>query len=525
MPKTVFTDVYNNKKMLEGVHRWCEAVGSTLGPRGLNVAINKGWECLVIHDGLNIGRSIAFSDPQKDLGVRIVREASQKQVQLVGDGSTAVAVLVDSILTQAERMISTGINAMSLRNEIESGLSILQRELTTKGKSISSVKDLTTVATISSADPVLGKLVAEVVHKMGDSGVISIEESKSKDTWVDYQEGMQFETGYLSPYFITDIETMTAAIENPYIWITDETITNINQCLPFINKITKVTKNLVVIAPDITLDPLAAFIETKVKGGMNILCIKAPLFNQHQRNFLQDIATLTGGRVISPNAGISYEDCDVDVLGTAELVTSMSAATTIIGGGGDKKTVSSHIKGLKTLLSTQSIPYEAEKTKERIAKLTNGVAVIRTGGETEIEMKERRERVDDAVGATKAALRSGIVPGGEVIYLHIRDVLDQTIPGHRILYKALEQPFRRLVENAGMDSGKLLERLETVNGKVDNAGFDVTKDETPIDLISGNIVDPLEVSREALNNSVSVSIQLLTSGYVIAPEKYPDVVS
>lgn len=520
MPKPIYTQITDRTKMLEGAHELCEVVGSTLGPSGQNVAINKGWETTVIHDGVNVAKCVAFSDPQKDLGARIIREAAQKQVGEVGDGTTSVCILADSILSQSEQMTSTGIDRMKLRREIEDGLTKVLKSLETQGKKIRTLKDLTTVATISSADPKLGLLVAEVVHKMGEDGVISIEESKSKDTWVDYQEGMRFDTGYLSPYFITDIETMTASVEHPYIWITDEVISNITDALPFIKKLTeKDIKNLVLIAPDITLDPLSAFIETKVKGGMNILCIKAPLFNQHQRNFLQDIAILTGGQVMSPHSGITYEDATIEMLGRADLITSMGSATTIIGGEGTKKTVSSHITGLKTLLSTQTIPFEIEKTKERLAKLTSGVAVIYTGGSTEIEMKERRERVDDAVGATKAALRSGIVPGGEVVYLTIRDVLDTHIPGHKILYNALEQPFRRLVTNAGMDVGQLLERIQ--RSIMSNAGVDVTDGDLK-DMIESGIIDPLEVPRQALTNASSVAIQLLTSGYVIAPEKYAE---
>lgn len=508
--------------MLQGAHEICEVVGSTLGVKGRNVAINKGWEVTVIHDGVNVAKAVAFKDPEKDLGARIIREAAQKQVAEVGDGTTAVMVLADAIVTEVERMASTGNSPMTLRKEIEQGLQIILKELEGRGKKVSSLKDLTTIASISAEDDVLGKLIAETVFKMGVDGVISIEESKSKDTWVDFQEGMRFDTGYFSPYFITDVETMTASVEHPALWITDETITNINECLPFIERITETTKNLVVIAPDITLDPLAAFIETKVKGGMSILCIRAPQFNQHQRSFLQDIAVLTGGQVISPHSGISYEDAGVEMLGHAEFITSHSSATTIIGGEGKKKDVQSHVKGLKSLLSTQTVPYEIEKTRERIAKLTNGVAVIRVGGSTEIEMKERKERVDDAVNATKAALRSGVVPGGEVIYLSLREYLNTKIPGHAILFTALEKPFRRLVENAGFDSGKLLERLENIDGKIDNAGFDVTKDEIPLDMIQAKIVDPLEVSRQALQNSVSVAMQLTTAKFVIAPDEYAE---
>lgn len=526
---TIIYDDEARAKIIAGAHKIAKVVGSTLGPRGTNVAITRAvppnMEVVardVIHDGVGVARAVDLEDENENMGAMILKEASQKQVDLVGDGTTAVMVLADAIITEAQKHIAAGVSPMSLRSELELGLSKLQKELEKHRIPLKTLAEYIHIATISSEDKELGKLIAEVLNKIGVDGVVAIEESRNSDTQVVYQDGMQFDKGYAHELFITHPEERIATLQNPYLLITDKDITSLEDLGPLLNSIHDRQASLVIISPSIGGEALPLLVQNKLAGKLSNLCIFAPSFGDNQKNILQDIALLTGARYISQDAGHTFKDITLKDLGKAESITSTKTDTVIVGGRGDKKLLDQRIKGIKKLIPLTDQEFDKEKLKERYAKLTGGVAVIHVGGQTEIEMKERKERVDDAVHALRAAMQEGIVTGGEIIYLLIRRTLGTT-NGEKILYKALEAPFNRLVENAGYNSGQIRERLGLLPTK--GFGFDVTRG-TIENMIKEGIVDPLLVPKHALANAISTSVILITTGAVINPiEKKYDKMS
>lgn len=512
--------LYNQKaraRLLKGTEAIAKAVGSTLGPRGQNVAIDRGYDMQVVHDGVTVAKSIELKDPFANAGVRIVREAANKQVDEVGDGTTVVTILAFAIIRQCMQVIATGVNPMSLRSGLEGGVVKLLKELDKLSKPVKTEAEKILVATISAEDAELGKMVGEIIHKVGADGIVTVEESSYAESFVEHQEGMQFDKGWFVPYFVTDPARMEATVEDSFVVITDQELANINELLPLLNKITQVTKNVTFIAPDFKASALQSFVATKLNGGMNLNCVQAPLLGQKQKDFLQDLAILTGGIVITTDAGMRWDSIELSQLGKAHRITSTKDATIVVGGQGDKEAITERIESIKSQLSrAEGSAFEIEKLKERIAKLSSGVAVIKVGGHTEVEMKERKERALDAVAATKAAVEAGIVVGGETVFLHIREKLDREKNfAENLLYQALEQPFRKLVENAGLDAGQMIERLST---KAYGCGVDVT-DGTIKDFWQAGIIDPVKVPKAAIKNAVSVAVQLMTTGAVIVPEK------
>lgn len=519
---TIIHDDEARAKLVSGAQKIARVVSSTLGPRGTNVSISRAippnMEIVareVIHDGVNVARSVDLPDENENMGAMILKEASQKQVDMVGDGTTVVMILASAILTEAQKLIAAGVSPMSLRQELESGLLKLQKELEKHKIAIKTLQEYTQIATISSEDKVLGKLIAEVLNKIGVDGVVAIEESRNSDTEVVYQDGMQFDKGWAHELFITHPEERSAILENPYILVTDKDITTLEDMGTVLNAVHDRQASLVIIAPSIGGEALPLLVQNKLAGKLSNLCIFAPSFGDNQKNILQDIAALTGARYISQDAGHKFSEITLKDLGRSHSVTSTKTDTVIVGGRGDKKVLKERIESIKKLIKLETQDYDREKLKERYAKLTGGVAVIHVGGQTEIEMRERKERVDDAVHALRAAMSEGIVPGGEIIYLIIRKALGDT-NGEKILFNALEAPFNKLVSNGGFDSGELRERMK---GAIERKyGFDVI-DGRLKNMIEAGIVDPLLVPKYALANAISTSVILITTGAVINPIK------
>jgi chaperonin GroEL len=514
--KQIAFDKDAREKLLKGASYVDKAVGSTLGPRSSYVAIDRGYDMWVIKDGVNVARQIHLKDLRENAGVRLIREAANKTVDAVGDGTTATVILAYAMMEESNKMISSGIHAMSLRQGLESGADKILKRLDQIKVPVKTIEEKIQIATISAnGDSELGKMIGETIDRIGADGVLTVEESKSAETYVELQEGMQFDKGYISPYFITDDSRMEATVEDTKILITDMNLSNINLLLPLLEKVGAQGRNLVVIAQDVADSALASFILTKKNGGMNLNAVQATGVGQKMKDFLQDIAILTGGKVITEDMAQRFDEVTVADLGTADRVTSTKDATIIVGGKGDKKLIQDRIKSIRAQLERdEGSDFEIEKLRERIAKLTNGVAVVNVGGNTEIEMKERKERADDAISSTQAAVLEGIVAGGEVVYLTAREVLDRKDPAEAILYNALVKPFERLYTNAGYTSYDMIPLL--MNRKI-TEGVDMLDGKLK-DMFKAGIIDAVSVPKAAIKNAVSVAIQVITSNTLIVDE-------
>lgn len=517
MSKQILFGLDARQKLLEGSRILTDAVASTLGPRGQNVAIDRGYDILVVHDGVTVAKAIDSNDATQNAGIRLVREAANKQVDEVGDGTTVVTILANAIIEECLKATAIGINAMSLRRGLENASHYLVDQLDKLATPVKTLQETIQVATISAEDPELGKLVGEILYKIGVEGIVTVDESKAAETYVEHQIGMQFDKGYIAYEFINNPQRNESTIENASILICDRNIVNFTELVPLFDKLQKATiRNLVVIAPDVTDSALTSLVLTKLQGGANVNAIRAPLYGDKQKAFLQDIAVLTGATVISENAGMKLESAEIIHLGKAQRVTSTKDATIIVGGAGHQSIIEERVQSIRAEFERQEgSAYEMEKLRERIAKLSGGVAVIKVGGHTEVEMKERKERAIDAVAATQAAMEEGIVPGGEVSYLLASESLTTTENAEQILFTAIKRPFMKLVENAGMDGGQMLERL--LASKIRNAGVDVTDGKIK-DMIKSGIIDPVKVPKSAIRNAVSVAIQVMTTNVVITEE-------
>ncbi len=514
--KQILYDNDARLKLLEGAAILAKAVGSSLGPRGTNTLIDYGHSVSIVHDGVTIARAVESDDTAIQAGIRVIREATNKQVSAVGDGTTVVTLLAEAILRECITATSTGTNPMSLRQGLEDGQALILRAINALTIPVKTLEQKIQIATISAEDSELGKQIGELVHKVGNDGVITVDESKGSETYVDLQEGMQFENGYLSAYLITDAEKMTATVEKPRLLLTDKPLNNISEMMPLLKQFENKEPNLVIIAPDVTDTALASMVVTKIQGGMNVLAVRAPYSGQQQKDFLNDIAILTGGVVVSEEQGRRFESVQLEELGRCDRVTATDKATLIVGGKGDKALIKERIISLRSLQErAEGSDYQQEKIRERIAKLTNGIAVVKVGGATEIEMKERKERAIDAVAATQSAVAEGIVAGGETVYLLSRGVLDTSLP-HRILYNALAKPFYTLLEHGGLEAARYIDKLKP------DYGVDVTDGKTK-DFIKAGIIDPARVSKEAIKNAISVAVQLMTTSTLITdkPKEEP----
>lgn len=516
--------------LLKGVDILAKTVVTTLGPKGRNVALDKKWGAPnVVHDGVSVAKEIELEDPFENMGAQLIKEAASKTNDVAGDGTTTATLLAQSIVGYGLKNITAGANPMILKRGIDKAVTVVVEDLKKMAKPIKNKEEITQVATISATDPQIGALIAEALDKVGKDGVVTVEEGKSLGMEIEYKEGMEFDKGYTSPYFVTNPDKMEAEIEDPYILITDKKISSIQELLPFLENLVKVSKNLVIIADEIEGEALATLVVNKLRGTFNALAVKAPGFGDRRKEMLEDIAVLTGGTVISEDTGRKFENVTIEDCGRAEKVWADKENTRIIGGKGNQTAIKARIAQIRRELGESDSDFDKEKLQERLAKLSGGVAVINVGAATEIELKERKERVNDAVSATKAAIEEGIVPGGGVALLKARKSILKLIPtlseddektGARLAYDALSLPVRMIARNAGADDGWVLKEVE--EAKDSDFGFDALSMEFGSMLVKG-IVDPAKVTRSALQNAASVATMILTTEALVTdlPEKHP----
>lgn len=506
-------------KLVAGVNKLAKAVVTTLGPKGRNVAIDKKWGSpTVLHDGVSVAKEVELPDPFENMGAQLVKEAASKTNDIAGDGTTTATLLAQQIVLAGMKNIAAGANPMQMKRGIDKAVAAVIEELY-KIKTDLSENDWQSVATISAQNPEIGAKIAEALKLVGRDGVVTVEESKGMEFEIEHKGGMQFDKGYASPYFVTDPANMESVIESPYILITDQKITAISDMLPFLENTIKVSKNIVIIADDIEGEALATLVVNKMRGSFNILAVKAPAFGDRRKALLQDIAILTGGTLISEDTGRKLDSVTVEDLGRADRVWSDKDNTQIIGGKGVDSAIQDRLEQIRKEHNKSTSEFDKEKLAERIAKLAGGVAVIKVGAATEVELNELKERVKDAVGATKAAIDEGIVPGGGVALLRASQVLenlkgdnsDETV-GIEIIRSSLSQPLRWLAINSGVDAGWVVKKVE--ENKNPAFGFNsLTLDFE--DMIKAGILDPVKVTRSALQNGASVASMILTTECLI----------
>ena len=520
MAKILKFDTEAREKLLKGINILTEAVAATLGPKGRNVAIDKKWGAPnIVHDGVTVAKEIDLEDPFENMGAQILKEAASRTNDIAGDGTTTATVLAQAIVSEGLKNIQAGANPMILRRGIEKAVTALVAELKSISKKLTTPEETVQVATISAQNEAIGKIIADALEKVGKDGVITVEEGKTMEMSVDYKEGMEFDKGFASPYFVTDSDKMEASMEDVYVLITDKKISSMADLMPFLEKFVQVSKTLVIIAEEIEGEALATLILNKLRGSFNVLAVGAPGFGDRRKAMLEDIAVLTGATVISEDTGRKFESVEVEDLGKAGRVTSSKDTTLIVDGKGNKKAIEGRIAQLRKEIANNDSEFDREKLQERLAKLTGGVAVINVGAATEVEMKEKKERVIDAVAATKAAIEEGIVAGGEVALLRVAKVLEilkvedpEEQLGISLVKKALEKPFRRLVQNAGLDEGVSLAKVLETTG---NMGIDVNDGKIK-DLVKAGVIDPVKVTRTALQNAASVAIMIMTTNVLIS---------
>lgn len=516
------------QKLLQGVNILAKTVVTTLGPKGRNVALDRKWGApTVVHDGVTVAKEIELEDPFENMGAQLIKEASSKTNDDTGDGTTTATLLAQSIITEGIKSLAAGSNPMILKKGLEKGMAAVVEDLKKMAKKVKGRDEITQVATISAADSAIGSFIAEALEKVGKDGVVTVEEGKGLAMEIDYKEGMEFDKGFASAYFATNPDKMESEIDDAYILITDKKISSIQDLLPFLENFVKVSKNLVIIADEIDGEALATLVVNKLRGTFNALAIKAPGFGDRRKAMLDDIAILTGGKIISEDMGRKLDSVTIEDCGRADKVWADKENCRIIGGKGEKKLIQARIAQIRRELDESTSEFDREKLQERLAKLSGGVAVINVGAATEVEMKEKKERVNDAVSATKAAIEEGIVPGGGVTLMRARavlekikketDDLDERI-GIDILYKALGEPVKWIAANAGADPGWVLKKLE--ESKVNDFGFNALTMQFE-NMLAAGIVDPAKVTRVALQNAVSIASMVLTTEVLVTdiPEK------
>jgi len=502
--------------MLRGISVVAKAVTTTMGPKGRNVALDRKFGAPnIVHDGVTVAKDIDLEDPYENMGAQLVKEASSKTNDAAGDGTTTATLLAYVMTANGMRNVAAGANPMVVKRGMERAVSAVVSELKKMAKPINSQEEIAQVATVSAQNEEIGKTIAQSLEKIGRDAVITVEEGRGLDLEVEYTEGMEFDRGYASPYFVSNPERMEAQIDDAYLLITDKKISSIQELLPFLEKFVKVSKNLVILAEDIEGEALATLVVNKLRGTFNVLAVKAPGFGDRRKEMLEDIAILTGGTVISEDTGRNFENIEVTDLGQADSVWSDKDNTRIVGGKGSTADIKARVALLKRQTEESDSEFDREKLEERHAKLAGGVAVIHVGAATEIEMNEKKERVKDAVGATKAAVAEGVVPGGGVALLKARRVLSgmkgetsDEQAGIDIVCNALEEPFKKLVENAGEEAGFVLRKVEErASG---DFGYDVMRGKFG-SMTKFGLIDPLKVTRSALQNAVSVAMMVLTT--------------
>jgi len=529
MAKQLAFEEEAQRALRRGIDALADTVKITLGPKGRNVVLDKKWGAPTItNDGVTIAKEIELEDPFENMGAQLVKEVATKTNDIAGDGTTTATVLAQAIVNEGLRNVAAGAGPMALKRGIEKGVAAVVGRLKELSTPVSGKEQVAQVAAISAADPEIGDLIAEVMEKVGKDGVITVEESKGLKYETDYVEGMNFDRGYISPYFVTNPDRMETVIEDPYILIYDKKISAVSDILPVLEKVLKVTKNIVIIAEEVDGEALATLVVNKLRGTINCLAVKAPGYGDRRKAMLEDIAVISGGQLISEEAGRKLDSVEVAELGRARRVVADKDETTIVEGHGSQDDIQARIKALKVQIDETTSDYDREKLQERMGKLSGGVAVIRVGAATEVELKEKKHRVEDALSATRAAVEEGIVAGGGVAYLNALSALDSLklegdeATGMNILRRALEEPARRIAFNAGKEGSVVVEEIRRRQRETKdlNMGYDAAKDEYA-NLVQRGIIDPAKVTRAALENAASIGAMVLTTGSLVTdiPEK------
>jgi chaperonin GroEL len=520
-----------HRKLKHGIDVLAHAVSTTLGPKGRNVALDKKFGAPTItHDGVTVAKEIELEDPYENMGAQLLKEAATKTNDIAGDGTTTATVLAQTIVHEGYKNVAAGANPMLLKLGIEAGVQALSERISSMSVSIDNKDEIASVAAISAQDPNIGKLIASVMDKVGKDGVVTVEESQGLEFETEYVEGMQFDRGYISAYFVTDPEAMDAVIEDPYILIHDKKISSAQDIVPILEKLIQIgRRNLVVIAEDVDGEALATLVLNKLRGTVSALAVKAPGFGDRRKAMLQDIATLTGGEVITEEMGRKLESVQISDLGRAKKVVASKDDTTIVDGAGDDAQIRGRVEQIKVEIDRSTSDYDKEKLQERLAKLAGGVAIIRVGAATEVELKEKKHRVEDALSATRAAVEEGIVPGGGVALINAISALDDVQVGDgdprtgvNILRRALEAPMRKIAENAGKNGDVIIQNVRMKQDETGdkNIGYDVLTGEY-VNMLKAGIIDPAKVTRGALENAASIASMILTTDVLITdlPEK------
>ncbi len=516
------------RKALEsGVNQLADTVKVTLGPKGRNVVLDKKFGApLITNDGVSIAKEIELDDPFENMGAQLVREVSTKTNDVAGDGTTTATLLAQAMVREGLKNLAAGANPIVMKKGMAKAVDAAVASIHAQSQKVNGTDDIARVGTVSSGDAFIGKLIAEAMEKVSADGVITIEESKTAETYSEVVEGMMFDRGYITPYMVTDTEKMEAVIDDAYILITDKKISVISEILPLLEQLVQAGKKLFIIAEDVEGEALSTLIVNRLRGTLNVVCVKAPGFGDRRKEMLQDIAILTGGQVVSEELGLTLKDATVDMLGRARQVKVTKENTIIVDGAGDKQAIAERVAQIRSQIGMTTSEYDKEKLQERLAKMAGGVAVIKVGAATETEMKEKKLRIEDALNATKAAVEEGIVAGGGTIYVNtipaVTALLDQVEgdekTGVQIVAKALEEPIRQIAANAGLDGSVILEKVRS-SGK-NGYGFDAYKEEY-CDMIASGIVDPAKVTRSALENAASVSGMVLTTESLVADKPQP----
>ncbi len=525
MAKQILFNEEARRALGKGVDALADAVKVTLGPKGRNVVLDKKFGAPTItNDGVTIARDIELEDPFENMGAQLVREVATKTNDIAGDGTTTATLLAQAMIHEGMRNVAAGANPMVLKKGIETAVKTLVDEIKSVSKSVNSKSEIAQVATISSADAEIGNYIADAMEKVGKEGVITVEESKGMETSLSVVEGMQFDRGYISPYMVTDTDKMEAIMNDPYILITDKKISSINEILPILEQVVKMGKELVVIAEDLDGEALATIVVNKLRGTFKALAVKAPGFGDRRKAMLEDIAILTGGQVISEEVGRKLDSVTIEDLGRARQVHSSKENTTIVDGMGDKEAIAARVEMIKKQIVDTTSDFDKEKLQERLAKLSGGVAVIEIGAATEVEMKDKKYRVEDALNATRAAVEEGIVAGGGTTFVDILPALDKleaegdVKTGINIVRRAIEEPVRQIANNAGQEGSVVVAEVKKAGVGI---GYDAANDKY-VNMIEAGIVDPAKVTRSALQNAASIAAMVLTTETLVADKPAPE---
>ena len=527
MAKMIVYGEEARKNLQKGIDQLADTVKVTLGPKGRNVVLGKKFGSpLITNDGVTIAKDVELEDAFENMGAQLVREVATKTNDVAGDGTTTATVLAQAVVREGLKNVTAGANPMVMRKGIEKGVAAAVDSIKANSQTVNGSADIARVGTVSSGDESIGKLIAEAMEKVGTEGVITIEESKTAETGLDVVEGMEFDRGYISPYMVTDTDKMEAVLDDAYILITDKKISSIQEILPVLEKVVKSGRKMIIIAEDVEGDALATLLVNRLRGNFNCVCVKAPGFGDRRKAMLQDIAVLTGGTVISSELNMELTAADITDLGVARQVKVTKDNTTIVDGNGDPAAIQARIHEIRSTIANTTSDYDREKLQERLARLAGGVAVIRVGAQTELAMREKKLRVEDALNATRAAVEEGIVAGGGTAYVNAIDAVEKLVEtlsgdektGAQIIAKALQAPIRQIAENAGVDGSVVFEKIRT-SGKV-GFGYNAYTEEY-VDMIPAGIVDPTKVTRSALENAASIGSCVLTTESLVVDKPDP----